>query len=174
MKNVILLIMISFIVSCGEGSKDKISVEVKNSVNQDAEQKISDDEYRTDITWENLEETMLKIRYFLFDADLQIKFEKNNILYSKGQFDKNFIYKGYWKVDSSKKVIMLDIKDNGNKSKPFFLGNFNSFCVLKGNGDSIHSIIFHRNVSFPKLTNFDDFLSNSDYLILLCDPNFKE
>ncbi|HPA63174.1 MAG TPA: hypothetical protein PLH15_09045 [Spirochaetota bacterium] len=177
MRKVLLIvmgIMIAVCISCGKSKKENKPVDVKNSKEESVEQRILENDYRIDVTWENLEETILKIRYFLYDADLQIKFEKDNTLYSKGQFDKKFKNKGFWGLDSAKKSIMLDIKDIGNKSEPFLSGNFKSFCVMNSKIGKFHSIIFHNNETFPKRNDFNDYLNSSDYLILFTDQDFEE
>jgi hypothetical protein len=163
--------------SCGKESETKTDNDQKSvvkSMSADKTDNKEDEEYRTDITWDNLEESIVNIRYFIYDADLQIKFEKNNVLYSKSQLDKKFLYKGYWKIEKDNELVTLDIKDIGNKSSSFLMGDFKSFCVINSKIGSIHSIIFHRSATFPKQKDFDGYLDNSDYLILFADAKFKE
>ncbi len=177
MKRIIIMATILLFVYCGNEGKGVTDIQQKNdskSISSDKTDTKKYEEYRLDITWENLEESVLKIKYFIYDADLQIKFEKNNILYSKSQFDKKFLYKGSWKIEKDNKQITIEIKDIDNKSNPLLSGDFKSFCVINSKIGSIHSIIFHRSSSFPKLNDFEDYLDSSDYLILFSDATFKE
>lgn len=166
---VVMGIMIAVCISCGKSEKENKPVDVKNSKEEFVEQKISEDAYRTDLTWENLEENILRIRFFLYDAGLQIRFDENNILYTKSQFDKEFLFKGSWKIDKENKKIIIEMKDGKGKSDPYLKGVFKSFSALNNDKGEIHFLLLDKKEEFVKQDIFSKYFSSTDYYILAVD-----
>jgi|GEM_PF-1369462 hypothetical protein len=156
----VLSIMIIFCFNCGFAEKEE------KEISKIEEKKT---EINIEISWKELHQQLLNIKYLGEDASLDIMFESKDILYSKSQFDKEYLYKGNWHIDENNGVIKFKICDGKGVFQDYLSGEFKSFDINRKEG-IVHSIIFYKSKIFLKRNDFADYLGDSDYFILFVRP----